>query len=287
MKNNFIVFDIKPYHGTDFIDRFGSKINLSKETINLAKTIADNTTKLDIASDHQATSIAAASILLAATILKQDINKKSIATIFKISEVTIAKTFNKLERSDIQQIIIDNEKTNKALYKINMKTLTNNFIDENTDDTEDKTEELSTEFDTENKTEDKVEENKSNNIDSETDILIRKLKQSTLDDVNNTTETEEMEISNIYSDDDTIELDETDIIKKDNSQTKINKLIQLQKDKEKRKEEKLRLKQNKVKATKKPNSERSNRSSTSSTGSTRTRGRPRKNIISVSNIVSV
>ena len=30
MKDNFIVFDIKPSYGSDFVDRFGSKIKLSK-----------------------------------------------------------------------------------------------------------------------------------------------------------------------------------------------------------------------------------------------------------------
>ena len=30
MKDNFIVYDIKPSHGSDFVERFGSKLNITK-----------------------------------------------------------------------------------------------------------------------------------------------------------------------------------------------------------------------------------------------------------------
>jgi transcription initiation factor TFIIIB Brf1 subunit/transcription initiation factor TFIIB len=97
MKDNFIIFDIKPSCGSDFIKRFGSKIELSNDTIELAKTISDNATKLDIASNHQSTSIAAASILMAVVINNdKNITKKNIASAFAISDVTISITYKKI-----------------------------------------------------------------------------------------------------------------------------------------------------------------------------------------------
>ena len=226
MKDNFIVFDIKPYDGSDFVDRFGSKIKLSKDIIKLSKKIADNTTKLDIASDHQATSIAAASILLATVILKEDVSKKTISEIFKISDVTITKTYKKI--IPYQQIVISDELTNKFNYKMNLKLMANQLENENKNKNEDEndenlelTEETIDTIDTE---------------ESETDCLIRKLNDVKIED----------KIIEIISDSES-ELDESDIIKKDNSQSKKNKLILIQEEKTNRKLNKMKLKEIKLK----------------------------------------
>jgi transcription initiation factor TFIIIB Brf1 subunit/transcription initiation factor TFIIB len=64
MADNCVICEINPSHGNDFIDRFGFKLGLDKNTVELAIKISNNTTKLDIGTDHQPTSIAAASILL-------------------------------------------------------------------------------------------------------------------------------------------------------------------------------------------------------------------------------
>jgi transcription initiation factor TFIIB len=228
MKDNFIVFDIKPSYGSDFVDRFGSKIKLSKNVIKLAKTISINTTKLDIASDHQATSIAAASILLATIILKEDINKKAISDIFDISDVTITKTYKKI--FPYQKIVVDDELTNKFNYKINLKLMSHEL------ENDEILYETITETDTETETE--TESDIVTEIietESETDILIRKLNQSS----NNTIQIEEEEIDDY--------LDESDIIKKDNTQSKKNKLLLIQEDRNNRKLNKLKLKEIKLK----------------------------------------
>jgi transcription initiation factor TFIIIB Brf1 subunit/transcription initiation factor TFIIB len=186
MKDNFIIFDIKPSHGSDFIDRFGSKIKLAKETLQLAKTISNNATKLDIASDHQSTSIAAASILLAVNILENNISKKSISEAFAISDVTIIKPYKKIYV--YQQVVVNDELTNKFLHKMNLKLMTDGLNNECID----------------------IES------DSDTQQLIDKL-------------------------------DESDIIKKDNVESKKNKLIKLQLEKDKRKLEKQQIKEEKEK----------------------------------------
>jgi transcription initiation factor TFIIIB Brf1 subunit/transcription initiation factor TFIIB len=143
MKDNYIVFDIKPFHGIDFVRRFGKKLKLSNQLLDLAEIIANNSTKLDLITDHQATSIAAASILLASIInnnksnnistdISEDsnyeeitihndllINKKKISEIFNISDVTITKTYKKL--LPFKDIIIDYDITNKFYEKINIE----------------------------------------------------------------------------------------------------------------------------------------------------------------------
>ena len=225
MKDNFIIFDIKPSHGSDFIERFGSKIKLSKETIQLAKTISDNTTRIDIASDHQSTSIAAASILLAANILDQNLNKKTISEVFDISDVTITKTYKKIY--PFQKIVVSDDLTNKICHKINIK-----FMTEGLDNTE--VNDIDDESNSETE-EDHIES------ESETEILIRKLNQQYQPE--NTIQTDQQSLQTSKEN-----LDESDVVKKDNTQSKKNKLILIQKEKEKRKEEKLKLKEDKIKA---------------------------------------
>lgn len=128
MKDNFILFNIKPFHGSDFIERFGTAIKISKDSINLAKIISENTYRLDIASDHQPTSIAAACILLSSNILNETINTKIISDIFKISEVTIKRTHIKI--SEYKNIVISTEKTTKILNIINLEILNIKLLDD-------------------------------------------------------------------------------------------------------------------------------------------------------------
>lgn len=277
MKDNFIVFDIKPSHGSDFIERFGSKIKLSRETINIAKTISDNTTKLDIASDHQATSLAAASILLATNILEQNVSKKTISDVFKISDVTITKTYKKIY--PYQKIVISDELTNKICYKMNMKSMTDGFNNDFKDESE------------------SINEHDSDNIimtnnivESETDLLIKKLN---LNQTSTSTEVPENIKPQISVE---IKIDESDIIKKDNAQSKKNKLLLLQQERERKKVEKSKLKEEKLKLKQIEKEKNKTKKLLKSDNdqilqgvTKRKRGRPRKKIdtITVSNILTV
>lgn len=271
MKDNFIVFDIKPSHGSDFIERFGSKIKLSKNTIHTAKTIAENTTKLDIASDHQATSIAAASMLLAANILEEDITKKAISEAFDISDVTIMKTYKKIY--PYQQIVISDELTNRICHKINLKFLSDG---------------LANDIDNEELINNDIKPN-----ETETDILIRKLNSQ---QTQQTQQTEEITTDTIEQ---SVELDESDIVKKDNAQSKNLKLLQIQREKEQRKLEKKKIKEEKEERIRKEKEEnklkkiqlKQNKQSESDniiSDTKKKRGRPKKtDTISVSNVLSV
>jgi len=121
MQNNLILYDIKPSHGTDYINRSGGKLNLDKQILELANIISNNTTILDIATNHQPTSIAAASIVLAANILNKQIVKKDILKEFQISEVTINKTYNSIQQ--YKHVVVNNEMTNKLYCKMQSKLL--------------------------------------------------------------------------------------------------------------------------------------------------------------------
>jgi transcription initiation factor TFIIB len=297
MKDNFIVFDIKPSHGSDFIERFGSKLQLNKETIQLAKTISENCNKIDIASDHQATSVAAASILLAANMLDQQINKKAISEIFKISDVTITKTYKKIY--PYQNIIASDQLTTKIYHKMNLKYMTDGFADDNMSeiaDTESDT------FDNLNMANRVLPNEKSQteqtqiSTESETDILIKKIyaKTNISDTIINNSDNNTTEQSSQI---DLSQIDESDIIKKNNNLSKKLKLEQQQKDKERKRLEKLKLKEDKqreAKIEKELNKQKkqlekiqNQATSTESETAKKKRGRPRKNQITVSNITSI
>jgi len=125
-------------HAHDFIDRFGYKLKLKKNHIDIAIRIAENINKLDIASDHQPTSMAAGSILLTSYIYDLNIPKKEISEVFNISEVTITKAFKKI--FPYKKILISNELTNIVLKKIQNKinincNTTNIITDDNNNST--------------------------------------------------------------------------------------------------------------------------------------------------------
>lgn len=112
-------YSLSSSHAQDFIERNGYKLKLLRHHIDLAIKIAENVTKLDIASDHQPTSLAAGSILLVVEMNKLPITKKQISDVFDISEVTITKTFKKI--NPMKNILLDNKFSDLVLKKINNK----------------------------------------------------------------------------------------------------------------------------------------------------------------------
>lgn len=80
----------------DFIQRFSSKLNISKEIKDLCKDVAEKADELNIVSENTPPSIAAASIYLCNIVCELGISKKDLATSCKISQVTLTKCFKKL-----------------------------------------------------------------------------------------------------------------------------------------------------------------------------------------------
>lgn len=89
--------DIKCSKPVDFIDRFAKKLNIEKKYIDIIKEVANNLDKLDMATTHEPPSVAAGCILLVANMFQIDINKQHISNIFGISDVTISKTYRKIQ----------------------------------------------------------------------------------------------------------------------------------------------------------------------------------------------
>lgn len=122
MINQSIVNNIKSSQSEEYIDRKETlkKLKLDDRQIMLAKKIAKNVKKLDIASDHQPASLAAGSVLLMASIFNLNLSKKVISETFKISQVTIVKTFRKIY--DYRKILISDDATDKVI-KLSNKTI--------------------------------------------------------------------------------------------------------------------------------------------------------------------
>ncbi len=115
LQENEILDLVKPCDLLSYIERYCIKLKLNDDNINKCKKIANNIVKLDIASDHQPPSIAVGCIMLLTDINNLNINIKDISTKFKISEVTITKTYKKL--SVIKHIINDDKLVDEYIKK--------------------------------------------------------------------------------------------------------------------------------------------------------------------------
>lgn len=102
---------------SDFIERFASKLTLEDQYIKIAKDISTNIHKLDIATTHEPPSVAAGCILLVAVMYHLDITKKQISDVFKISDVTISKTYRRIH--PYHNIVMNNAITDLVLQKRN------------------------------------------------------------------------------------------------------------------------------------------------------------------------
>jgi len=80
-----------------FIDRYCSKLNITKEHTMLCKFIASKVERLDLIPDNTPHSIAAGIIYFVCQLFEVTHSKNDIAAICKVSEVTISKCYRKLE----------------------------------------------------------------------------------------------------------------------------------------------------------------------------------------------
>ncbi len=123
MIGDIIIKNIRLSEAEDYISRkeYIEKLKLDEKQILISKKIAKNLKRLNLATDHQPASIAAGSIMLMVSILKINLNKKIISTTFKISEVTIMKTFNKIK--DYARVLISDKDTEKLIERAEMNKL--------------------------------------------------------------------------------------------------------------------------------------------------------------------
>lgn len=99
----------------DFIRRHCTKLKISKEDTNIAVRIAQNCSKMKLASDHNPQSVAAGAILVMVHYCQLDIDKKEIAKLFGTSDVTIGKIYNKI--APYATALVDDEATEYLIHK--------------------------------------------------------------------------------------------------------------------------------------------------------------------------
>ena len=88
---------LNPSTPEQFILRYCNELKIKYEFTQQAVKIAQNVQKLAIAAVHTPLSLATGSIYLMINLNKLNISKKTIADKFDVSQVTISKTFRKLE----------------------------------------------------------------------------------------------------------------------------------------------------------------------------------------------
>ena len=112
-----IIKNIRLSEAVDYINRkdYIEKLKLSEKEILVSKNIANNLKRLNLATDHQPASIAAGSIMLMAQIFKINLSKKVISSTFKISEVTIMKTYNKIR--NYAKVLVSNQHTDELIKR--------------------------------------------------------------------------------------------------------------------------------------------------------------------------
>lgn len=100
-----------------FILRFCEEMKINKNYTNVAIKISKNIQRLNIASSHTPSSIATGSILLLSHMYHlKNLTKKKIAKKLNTSEVTVTKTYNKIEI--YKNILIDDNKVDKVIKKM-------------------------------------------------------------------------------------------------------------------------------------------------------------------------
>jgi transcription initiation factor TFIIB len=106
-----VIANIKNSQCTDYIKQYCKKLNLNDEQYKMARQITNNIIKLNLATTHQPTSVTAGAILLMGELTNIQFDKKELAEIFEISDVTITKTFRKI--LPYREILIDDKITNE------------------------------------------------------------------------------------------------------------------------------------------------------------------------------
>jgi transcription initiation factor TFIIB len=114
----------------NFIIRFCDNLNLKTFFKNQSLQIAHNVQKIKIASVHNSLSIATGSVFLMSQINNLNITKKQISDYFYVSQVTISKTYHKIE--PFAKILINDEMSNiikKEIEKYQKDIIIDDSID--------------------------------------------------------------------------------------------------------------------------------------------------------------
>lgn len=106
-------YELKSSMPEHFVPRFCKQLHIKNEYVDQVLSIVRNIQKLNIASVHTPLTVAISGIVLMIENNNLAITRKDIATKFQISEVTIIKTYKKIE--EYKNVLTDNELTNDLL----------------------------------------------------------------------------------------------------------------------------------------------------------------------------
>lgn len=98
-KNTDIFIEqLKSVTPEDYIRKYCPKLHINQGDIELAVTIVNNCIRMKLASDHNSQAIAAGVVILMANYVSLNLDKKEVIKIFKTSDVTVTKIYNKIEK---------------------------------------------------------------------------------------------------------------------------------------------------------------------------------------------
>jgi transcription initiation factor TFIIIB Brf1 subunit/transcription initiation factor TFIIB len=95
---SLLQINVEASEAEDFIARFGSKLNMNYEDVQKCKDLAKRLEELEIVSENSPTSVAAGTLYYYCMSKDIDYNKKQIADICEVSEVTITKCYKRLAK---------------------------------------------------------------------------------------------------------------------------------------------------------------------------------------------
>jgi len=113
IKQKFMQNDINISNPEHFIMRYCRDLHIPNNYIDQAMRVAKNIQKLNIASMHTPFSVATGSILLIVEFSTLDIDRKDISDKFDVSEVTIIKTYKKIEQ--YKDVLMNDNLTDKIV----------------------------------------------------------------------------------------------------------------------------------------------------------------------------
>jgi transcription initiation factor TFIIIB Brf1 subunit/transcription initiation factor TFIIB len=95
---SLLQINVESSEAEDFIARFGSKLNMDYADVQKCKELAQRLDELEIVSENSPTSVAAGTLYYYCMAKEIDYNKKQIADICEVSEVTITKCYKRLAK---------------------------------------------------------------------------------------------------------------------------------------------------------------------------------------------
>uniref|UniRef100_A0A6C0CD67 Transcription factor TFIIB cyclin-like domain-containing protein n=1 Tax=viral metagenome TaxID=1070528 RepID=A0A6C0CD67_9ZZZZ len=120
MENDLILFDrLHVCSPEDYVRFHCKKLKITEKDTNMAVRISTNCCRMKIATDHNAQSVAASSILAMVDYQNLNIDKKDISKLSRTSEVTITKIYGKIV--PYIEALVDNDATDHIIrvFKIN------------------------------------------------------------------------------------------------------------------------------------------------------------------------